>query len=73
MTSRGIKFFIATLALSGVVVAGCSSSKKDQTPITGTVPPTTVASTATTVGATGSTTTITSTMSGMGSSTTVAR
>ncbi|MCE2807631.1 MAG: hypothetical protein NTU96_08325 [Actinobacteria bacterium] len=73
MTSRGIKVFIAALALSAAVVAGCSSSKKDQTPITGTVPTTSVAPTTAPAAASGSTTTVVGTMSGMGSTTTVAR
>jgi len=61
MTSRGIKVFVAALALSAAIVAGCSSSEKDQTPITGTVP-TTTAATATTT---------TMVMGGMATTTTV--
>lgn len=53
--------FVAALALSAAVVAGCSSSEKDQTPITGTVP-TTTAATATTT---------TMVMGGMATTTTV--
>ncbi|MCX6510497.1 MAG: hypothetical protein NT081_06755 [Actinobacteria bacterium] len=64
MASRGIKVFIAALALSAAVVSGCSSSKKHQTPITGLIPPVTMATTTTTAGS-GSTTTVMGTMSGM--------
>ncbi|MBJ7306705.1 MAG: hypothetical protein JHC63_02425 [Acidimicrobiia bacterium] len=64
MTSRGIKVFVAALALSAAVVAGCSGSKKHQTPVTGSIPPVTMATTTTTVGS-GSTTTVMGTMSGM--------
>lgn len=63
--------FVAALALSAAVVAGCSSSEKDQTPITGTVP-TTAASTATTttMAMNGMATTTTTAMNGMATTTT---
>ena len=73
MTSRGIKVFVAALALSAAVLAGCSGSKKDQTPITGTVPTTSVATTTTTMGMGGMATTTTTGMGAMATTTTVMR
>lgn len=52
--------FVAALALSAAVVAGCSSSENDQTPISGTIPTTTApAVTTTTMAAGGMATTTT--------------
>lgn len=74
MTSRGFKVFVAALALSAAVLAGCSSSKKHQTPITGTVPTTSVATTTSTTmagGAMGTATTTTMAAAGTATTTTV--
>lgn len=63
--------FVAALALSAAVVAGCSSSTKDQTPISGTIPTTTAPAVTTTTVMGGMATTTTMAAGGMATTTTV--
>ena len=72
MTSRTIKVSVAALAISGALLAGCSSSKKDQTPITGSIPPAPTTTTTSTTMATGGSSTTTMAMGGS-TTTTAAR